>query len=260
MGASARSLGNLVGCAEALKEAMKERYSKGIRAGMKAMENAKMDYKTTIDRLAEACKWKAETTNGWINKGKVACGDLLERAEAALKEAEEKEEAEAKIRIMEMQCEELVNLAVQAGKQVPAEAEAEVLEELEEEMDHREGMVGDLGRALRETVPEGLKDRVEEALKESVVIAAKGRRYVDHVRARLDFSKDSESSSSKAAAGAAPGGWQLRWRSSGRSSGRSWGRSPRSQGDPLRASDWEVCQKTRLQGQGERPPGTWWTL
>ncbi len=143
MGASARSLGNLVGCAEALKEAMAERYSKGIRVGMKAMENARLDYKTTIDRLAEACKWKAETTNGWINKGEVACGDLLERAEAALKEAEEKEEAEAKIRIMETQCEELVNLAVQAGKQVPAEAE--VLEELEEEMDHREGMVGDLG-------------------------------------------------------------------------------------------------------------------
>jgi hypothetical protein len=149
MGAPARSLGNLVGCAEVLKEAMEERYSKGIRAGMKAMENAKRDYKATIDRLAEACKWKAETTNGWIDKGEVACGNLLERAEAALKEAEEKEEAEAKIRIMETQCEELVNLAVQAGKQVPAEAEAEVLEELEEEMDHREGMVGDLGRALR---------------------------------------------------------------------------------------------------------------
>jgi hypothetical protein len=109
---------------------------------------------------------------------------------------------------METQCEELVNLAVQAGRQVPAEAEAEVLEELEEEMDHREEMVGDLGRALRDTVPEGLKDRVEEALKESVAVAAKGRRYVDHVRARLDFSKDSETSSSKAAAGGTPGGWQ----------------------------------------------------
>ncbi len=45
-------------------------------------------------------------------------------------------------------------------------------------------------------------------MKETVAVAAKGRRYVDHVRARLDFSKDSESSSSKAAAGAAPGGWQ----------------------------------------------------
>jgi hypothetical protein len=49
---------------------------------------------------------------------------------------------------------------------------------------------------------------VEEALKESVAVAAKGRRYVDHVRARLDFSKDSESSGSRAATGAAPGGWQ----------------------------------------------------
>jgi hypothetical protein len=49
---------------------------------------------------------------------------------------------------------------------------------------------------------------VEEAIKETVAAAAKGRRYVDHVRARLDFSKDSESSSSRAAAGAVPGGWR----------------------------------------------------
>jgi hypothetical protein len=61
---------------------------------------------------------------------------------------------------------------------------------------------------LRETIPEELKDRMEEAMKESVVIATKGRRYVDHVKTRLDFSKDSESGSSKAAAGAAPGGWK----------------------------------------------------
>jgi hypothetical protein len=126
----------------------------------------------------------------------------------ALKEAEEREEAEAKIRIMETQCEELANLTVQAGRQIPAEAEAEVLEELEEEMDHREEMVEALGQALKDAVPESLKDRVEEALKETVAVAAKVRRYVDHVRARLDFSKDLESSSSKAAAGAAPGGWQ----------------------------------------------------
>jgi hypothetical protein len=208
MGAPARSLGNLVGCAEALREAIKGQYSKGIRAGVKAVENAQSDYKATIDRMAEACRWKAETTNGWISKGELACGNLLERAEAALKEAEEKEEAEAKIRIMETQCEELTGLAVQAGKLVPAEAEVEVLEELEEVMDHREEMVGDLGRALRETVPEGLKDRVEEAMKESVAIAARGRRYMDRVKTRLDFSKDSESSSSRAAGGAAPGGWQ----------------------------------------------------
>ncbi len=43
-------------------------------------------------------------------------GPAGERGEAALKEAEEREEAEAKIRIMETQCEELANLTVQAGK------------------------------------------------------------------------------------------------------------------------------------------------
>jgi hypothetical protein len=126
----------------------------------------------------------------------------------ALKEAEEREEAEAKIRIMETQCDELVNLTVQAGRQIPAEAEVEVLEELEEEMNHREGMVEALGQALKDAVPESLKDRVEEAMKETVAVAAKGRRYMDHMRARLDFSKDSESSGSRAATGAAPGGWR----------------------------------------------------
>ncbi len=61
---------------------------------------------------------------------------------------------------------------------------------------------------MRETIPEELKDQMEEAMKESVVIATKGRRYVDHVKTHLDFSKDSESDSSKAAMVAAPGGWQ----------------------------------------------------
>jgi hypothetical protein len=145
MGASVRSLGNLTGCADALKEAITAQYSKGIRASMKAMENAKLDFKNTIDRLSEANKWSSEVREDWVRRGELVCGDLLERAEAALKEAEEREEAEAKVRIMETQCEELVNLTMQAGKQVPAEAEAEVLEELEEDMDHREGMVEALG-------------------------------------------------------------------------------------------------------------------
>jgi hypothetical protein len=109
-------------------------------------------------------------------------------------------------------------------------------------MDHREEMVGDLGQALRETVPEGLKDRVEEAIKESVAIAARGRRYVDHVKTRLDFSKDLESSSSKAAGGAAPGGGRPRRRSSGRSSGRSL---ERRSGDKQKASSLAVYRRMR---------------
>jgi hypothetical protein len=173
------------------------------------MENAKLDFKATIDRVAEASKWKKETIEDWVSRGELVCAKLVERAEEVLKEAEAREEAEAKIRIMESQCEELVGLAVQAGKQVPAEAEVEVLEDLEEEIDQRKEMVGDLGRALKETVPEELKDRVEEAMKESVVMATKGRWYVDHVKTCLEFgSKDSESGSYKGATGAVPGRWQ----------------------------------------------------
>jgi hypothetical protein len=176
---------------------------------MKALENAKLDFKATIDRVAEASKWKEEGIEDWTDRGERACADLIEKAEEVLKEAEAREEAEAKVQIMEGQCEELAGLAAQAGKQVPAEAEVEVLEELEEEIDQRKELIGDLSRALRETIPEELKDWMEEAMKESVVMATKGRRYVDHVKTRLDFgSKDSESSSSKASAGAAPGGWQ----------------------------------------------------
>jgi hypothetical protein len=209
MGAPARSLGHLLGCAEALKEATKGQYSKGIKVAMKAMENAKLDFKITIDRVAEASKWKREMTEDWISKGEGACANLLEKAEEALREAEAREEAEAKVRIMEGQCKELAGLVAQVGRQIPAEAEVEVLEELEEEIDQRKGLVGDMGRALRETIPEELKDRMEEAMKESIAMATKGRRYVDHVKTRLDFgSKDSESSGSKVTAGAVPGGWQ----------------------------------------------------
>jgi hypothetical protein len=176
VGVPARSLGNLLGCAEALKEATRGQYSKGIKAAMKAMEDAKLDFKATIDRVAEACRWKEGTLEDWVDRGEKACADLMEDAAEALKEAEKREEAEAKIRITEGQCEELAGLAAQAGKQIPAEAEVEVLEELKEEIDQRKEMVGDLGQALRGTIPEGLKDRMEEAVKESLVMATKGRR------------------------------------------------------------------------------------
>jgi hypothetical protein len=167
MGAPVRSLAHLQGCADVLREATEGQYSKGIKAAKKAMENAKLDFKATIDRVAEASKWKKETIEDWISRGELVCAKLVEKAEEVLKEAEAREEAEAKIQIMEGQCEELARLAVQAGNQVPAKAEVEVLEELEEEIGQRKEMVGDLGGALKETVPEELKGRVEEAMKES---------------------------------------------------------------------------------------------
>ncbi len=177
-----------------MREATEGQYSKGIKAAQKAMENAKSDFKATIDRVAEASRWKKETIDDWLSRGKLACGKLMEKAEEVLKEAEAMEEAEAKIRIMEGQCEELAVLAEQAGSQIPAEAKVELLVDLEEEIGQRKEIVGDLGRELKETAPEELKGQVEEAIKESVMMAKKGRRYVDHVKTRLEFgSKDSRS-------------------------------------------------------------------
>jgi F0F1-type ATP synthase membrane subunit b/b' len=157
MGTPVRSLAHLQGCADALREATEGQYSKRIKAAKKAMENVKSDFKATIDRVAEASRWKKETTEDWLSRGKVVCANLLEEAEKVLKEAEASEEAEAKIWIMEGQCEELASLAEQAGKQIPAEAEVELLVDLEEEIGQRKEMVGDLGPALKETVPEELK-------------------------------------------------------------------------------------------------------
>jgi hypothetical protein len=111
---------------------------------------------------------------------------------------------------MEDQCDELADLTEQAGKQIPAEAETKLLD-LEEEMEQRKDTVEDLGRALKETVPAELNERVAQAIQDSVKMAEKGKWYVDHVRARLEFiSADSESGSYKEpqGKGAVPSQWR----------------------------------------------------
>jgi hypothetical protein len=56
MGAPARSLAHLQSCMDGLREAMEGGYSKGIKSARIATENAKADFKTTIDRIAEASR------------------------------------------------------------------------------------------------------------------------------------------------------------------------------------------------------------
>ncbi len=202
MGAPARSLAHLQLCARGLRAAMDGEYSRGINMARIATENTIVDFKATIARVEEVSKWKRGVANSWYAKAEEICGDLIEEAAEALKRAEAKEEAEAKIRIMEDQCDELADLTEQAGKQIPAEAEAELLIDLEEEMEQRKDTMEDLDRALKENVPAELKERVEQAIQDSVKMAKKGKRYVDHVRARLEFiSADSESGSYKGPTG-----------------------------------------------------------
>jgi hypothetical protein len=167
MDAPARSLAHLQLCAKGLRDATVGGYSKGIKVARIATENAIVDFKATIARIQEASRWKCGVAENWYAKREEVCVNLVEEEAEALKEAE-REAAEAKVRIMEDQCDELANLAEQAGKQIPAEAETEHLIELEEEMEQRKDTVEDLGRSLKETVPAELKERVEQAIQDSI--------------------------------------------------------------------------------------------
>ncbi len=157
--APARSLAHLQGCVDGLRSAIEDEYSIGIRAAKLAVENAIADFKATIERVSGASRWKSSVTAQWLTRGETICEGVLEEAERVLKKAEAREEAEAKVRIMESQYEELEKLTEQAGKQIPAEAETELLIDLEEEIGQRKETIGDLGRMLKRTAPEAFKDR-----------------------------------------------------------------------------------------------------
>ncbi len=96
MGAPARSLAHLPSCADGLRDAMEGGYSMGIKTAKIATENAKADYKTTIDRIAEASRWKESTIEDWMSRGERVCAGLMEKAEGVMKKAEAREEGEAK--------------------------------------------------------------------------------------------------------------------------------------------------------------------
>jgi hypothetical protein len=153
MDAPSHSLAHLQGCVRGLREATVGGYSKGIKVAKIAMENVIGDFKATVARTKEACKWKNGIAEEWYAKGEEVCGDLLKEVAEALKEAEAREGVEAKVQIMEDQCKELVNLAKQAGKQTVTETEPEQLIELEEEMEQRKDTVEGLGWSLKETIP-----------------------------------------------------------------------------------------------------------
>jgi hypothetical protein len=130
-----------------------------------ALEKAIGDFKVTVARTGEACKWRQAVADEWYIKGEEVCGNLLEEASRALREAEEKEGAETRVRLMESQCEELESLADQMEKQAATETEPEPLVELAEEMEYKKGNVASLAQALKETIPAEFKERAQQAIR-----------------------------------------------------------------------------------------------
>ncbi len=204
MDEQARSLAHLQVCAKGLRDAMVGGFSKGIKVAKIALENALEDFKATVARTGEAARWKHGVADEWYDKGKEVCGNLLEESVGALREAEEREGAETKIRLMESHCEELENLADQVEKHAVSETEPEPLIELEEEMEYKKDKVASLAQALKETIPIEFKERGQRAVQDSVKIARDGKRWLGDLRARLEFrSFDSEAGSYRGPVGPA---------------------------------------------------------
>jgi hypothetical protein len=174
MDAPGRSLAHLQTCARGLRNATVGGFFKGIKVAKIVVENAIEDFKVTIARTAEACKWRHGVAEKWYAKGEEVCRNLLEEADQALKEAEGREAAEAKVQLMESECEELASLADQAEKQATLEMEPEPLIELAEGMEHKKGNVVSLGQLLKETILAEFKERVQQAIQDSVKIARRG--------------------------------------------------------------------------------------
>jgi DNA-directed RNA polymerase alpha subunit len=166
-----------------LRDATVGGYSKGIKVAKIAVENAIGDFKATVARTKEACRWKHGVAKEWYAKGEEVCGDLLKEAVETLKEAEAREAAEAKVWIMEDQCEELVNLTEQAEKQTVSETKPEQLIEVEEEMEQRKDTVEGLGRSLEEAIPAEFQERAQQAVQDSIKIVEEGKRHLGHVSA-----------------------------------------------------------------------------
>ncbi len=202
MDAPARSLAHLQVCAKGLRDAIVGGFSKGIKDAKIVLENALEDFKVTIARTGEAARWKQGVADEWYDKGKEVCGSLLEESVGAQREAEEREGAETRVRLMESQCKELESLADQVEKQAVTETEPEPLIELEEEMEYKKDNMVSLAQALKETIPAEFKERAQQAIRDSAKIAEEGKCRLGDLRARLEFrSLDSEAGSYKGPVG-----------------------------------------------------------
>ncbi len=78
MDAPGRSLAYLQTCAKGLRDAVVGGFSKGIKVARIVLENAIGDFKVTVARTGEACKWRPCVADEWYIKGEEVCGNLLE--------------------------------------------------------------------------------------------------------------------------------------------------------------------------------------
>jgi hypothetical protein len=105
----------------------------------------------------------------------------------AIRKAEAKEGEEVRVRLMETNRDELIDLADKVERQAADETEPSPLIELGEEIEYRWDNVVSIARLLKGNVHEEFKERAQRALDESVEAARVGKQRLDAFQARLEF-------------------------------------------------------------------------
>jgi hypothetical protein len=146
-------------------------FSKEIKVATIALENALEDFNFTVTRTGEAARWKHGVADNWLEKGKEVCGNLLEEAVGAFREAEEREGAETRVWLMESHCEELESLTNKVEKQAVSETEPEPLIELGEEIEYKKDNMVSLAQMLKDNIPHEFKESAQRTVQESIKMA-----------------------------------------------------------------------------------------
>jgi hypothetical protein len=75
-----------------------------------------------------AAKWDKETISAWDKKGKSVSGTLIGEADTAFRKAEDKEEAETRLRIMEAWKDKLIDLTESVQDEMEERSRGELVD------------------------------------------------------------------------------------------------------------------------------------
>jgi ketopantoate reductase len=116
-------------------------------------------FQITVERTWVAARWDKAVINDLMEKGRAVCGDIMRKVADAVHRVEAREAEEARVRLMETNRDELINLADKVEGRAADEMEPSLLIELGEEIEYRRDNVASIARLLKGNIHEELKER-----------------------------------------------------------------------------------------------------
>ncbi len=139
-----------------------------------------------MERTGIAARWDETVIDDWMEKGQTVRGDIMKEAADALERAEAREAEEVRVRLMETNRDELIDMTGKVEGQAD-ETEPGLLIELGEEIEYRRDNLASMAKMLKGNIHEELGERAQRALDESMEVARVGQQKQDALRARLEF-------------------------------------------------------------------------